>query len=171
MQYEQTVSRKKLIQSDTLLFVLLVVFLVAASMVLGYMEHTLALITGPLQIALFIVLLVICYILIIRRLTQYQYVLSDTLFTVYRRTGRSRKESEKVQLRTIVFIAPYSEAAGEKGREYRLCVTKKQDAYVIAHAQNGKRQWLIVNIDEKMLAQLCAAANTHTTASQRVKYD
>ncbi|MDL2236132.1 hypothetical protein LJC07_08385 [Christensenellaceae bacterium OttesenSCG-928-L17] len=171
MHHEQLVSRKKRIQSDTLVFVLLVFALIAASMLLGYMEHTLKLITGPLQLALFVLLLVVSYILIIRRLTAYQYVLSDTLFTVYRHIGRKRRESEKVPLRAILFMAPYTQAKGERGRENALCVTKKQEAFVIAHEQNGKRQWLIVNIDEPMQALLRQAIHQNKSTSKSAKYE
>lgn len=166
MQQEQTVHRKKLIQSDRLLFFLVITLLVAASLLLGYLEYALEVFTPPLQIFFFLVLIVLCYFIITRQMTAFHYVLTENTFAVFRLVGKSEKLVERVFLHEIVFVAPYASAKGEKGREFALCVTKKQEAIVIAHRVNDRRQWLIVNIDAQMQAAIKRAQQT----SASVKY-
>lgn len=154
MQLEQTAARKKLIRSDGLLFALVIVSILLISLTLGYMERVLHRNTQFLQFVAYFVLGAACYAIVHWQITSFRYVLADRAFIVYRRTGRRENMAERVKLSDILFIAPYADASGEKGREFALCAGAKRAGIVLAHRQNDRVQWLIVSIDEAMQAAL-----------------
>lgn len=169
MQLEQTAARKKLIRSDGLLFVLVIVSILLISSFLGYMERVLQQNTQVLQFVAYFALAAACYAIVHWQITSFRYVLTDKVFVVYRRIGRRESMAERVHLSDMLFVAPYTEAPGIKGREFALCAGAKRGAFVLAHRQNDRLQWLIVSIDEAMqkaLRQAMAASAQEENAAQ-----
>ena len=155
MRLEQVCEKKKLVRSDTLLFVLVVVGLLAVMFLLGYLQHTLKVISSLTQIFLFVLILAANYVIITRHLTSFRYLMTDTVLTVYRSVGKKERVAEKLLLREILFVLPYEEALhGAKGNRHALYGGARKDSVVIGHIQGSQLHWLMISPNEELFRAL-----------------
>lgn len=154
MAKEQIVYRKKLFRSDGMMFVCIMLGILAYSLLSNYIVQVLQIQMRLLQAAVFLGIAVLCYFIVTRQMTGFRYVLKEGVFQVYRIVGKRQTLTERVELKDVEFLCPYYKAPGRRGREHALCAGEKQAAYVLAHTQKGKPQWLLFSPNEEMLTAL-----------------
>ncbi len=155
---EERVNAKRMIRSDGLLMVCIVVgialFLWLAELAAQLAQQAAAFI----QAVLYLAMIVLAYILVRKRLSTLRYVLTEAALIVYRETGRREVCLENVALSSILFVVPYDEAPQPRGREYNLSVGRKAESLVVAHQQNGGLNWLLLSPSPGFVEQLQARA-------------
>lgn len=166
MLREQYVYRKKLVRSDGLLLLLVLLVVFSFTLFLGFLEQRVSYMSRPLQFLLFFTLLAMAYVIVTRQLTSFRYVLAEEAFSVYRCMGKQQRLVEHVKIPDIRFIAPYLQMAGERGREHALCGGRKQEAWVVAYEKNSRSQWVLVSLNDSMLAALMELRRTAPAQDQ-----
>ncbi|MDL2217038.1 hypothetical protein LJC27_00090 [Christensenellaceae bacterium OttesenSCG-928-M15] len=166
MQHEQVVHKKRIFRSDGVLFVVVMVVILSVMLLLGYLGYNRQIISRPVQMGVFALMLAGCYFIITRHLTSYRYVLTDSFLTVYKSVGRKEKQAERVRLTDIRFVFFYKDAKEERGLEHGLFTGKKKEAVVVSHMLKGRRQWLIISPDETMRNALQAVCRQNVSADE-----
>ena len=87
-----------------------------------------------IQIILYVLVIVLVFFIVKKRLTEYIYLIEKDRITFGRRIGKREKELLFVPLRDVIRFGPYGEMQGKlegKKKRYRFTFKKQDDWYVI----------------------------------------
>ena len=143
----QTVARKIRLSDNALAFIVIALVLLMA---LGAEFFTALIGSRKVLIAFYLVLIVICCWVVMRRSVSFRYGVDGTFLYLDKIIGRKEITG---------FYAPGEYTKQEGEITLKCTVLKKETAYTLCYARNGKKYRLLFHPNEKIIAALTDIIN------------
>jgi len=153
----QTVARKIRLSDNALAFIVIALVLLMA---LGAEFFTALIGSRKVLIAFYLVLIVICCWVVMRRSVSFRYGVDGTFLYLDKIVGRKEKSMDQIGRKEITgFYAPGEYTKQEGEITLKCTVLKKETAYTLCYARNGKKYRLLFHPNEKIIAALTDIIN------------
>lgn len=153
----QTVARKIRLSDNVLAFIVIALVLLMA---FGAEFLTVLIGSRKVLIAFYLVLIVICCWIVMRRSVSFRYGVDDTFFYLDKIIGRKEKSMDQIGRKEITgFYGPGEYAKKEGEITLKGTVLNKENAYTLCYARGGKKYRLLFHPNERIIAALTDIIN------------
>jgi len=148
---------RRIIRSDLLLYVLVVIGAMAFIFVTTFIIALLELPALIAQLTQFAILLVCGWRLYRTRLISYRYTLTARMFSIDRVTGKRIKPDMSVHLSDITSVRQYGQlASDEGGKRENLYLGRKEYTTAVTYRVAGTQRTMLLSMTDEMRKQLVA---------------